>query len=89
MSNTNETQQPIFRKQLRGGIAAAVFENEYKGRFYPSVNLQRSYFKNKDWHRSNIVLNHEDIPFAIAALELLWDYLNNDYVAKTTDDLAA
>ena len=66
---SNETQQkPIFKKQLRYGIASAVFESQRDGRIYRSVNLQRSYRKNDEWHRMTIYLDHEQIPFMICLL---------------------
>ncbi len=74
MSDTR--RQPIFKKQLRRGIAAAVFENMHEDRIYRSIDLQRSYYRNSQWHRMNISLSHEDIPFIIAALEATWDFLN-------------
>ena len=40
-------QQPIFKKQLRRGIAAAVFENIHEDRIFRSVDLQRSYCKRR------------------------------------------
>ena len=76
---SNETQQkPIFKKQLRYGIASAVFESQRDGRIYRSVNLQRSYRKNDEWHRMTIYLDHEQIPFMIEALKATWEFLNSD-----------
>ena len=84
MSDT--TQKPIFKKQLRRGIAAAVFENTHNDRVYRSVNLQRSYYKDDAWHRMTLHLAHEDIPFLITALEATWDFLNaNADVADVSD----
>ena len=79
MTNTNTTKpsiKPVFRKQLPGGISAAVFENERDGRTYRSVNLQRSYKKNGEWTRMSMYLDHEHIPFFIEVLEGTWKYLN-------------
>ena len=79
MTNTNTTKptiKPVFRKQLPGGISAAVFENERDGRTYRSVNLQRSYKKNGQWARMSMYLDHEHIPFFIEVLEGTWKYLN-------------
>lgn len=83
MSQTK--QQPIFKKQLRGGIALAIFEHSTaEGRSYPSVNLQRSYFSKKknDWVRMNIIIEHQQIPLAQAVLAEAWDYLNGDYMER-------
>ncbi len=82
---TNSKQQPIFKKQLRGGIALAIFEQTTKeGRSYPSINLQRSYFSKKenDWVRMNIFVEHQQIPLAQEALKAAWDYLNGDYMER-------
>ena len=76
MSDTK--QQPVFKKQLRRGIAAAVFERTKDDRTYRSVSLQRSYRKDDEWHRMNIYLEHEDIPFMIEALQATWQFLNQD-----------
>ncbi|APZ93424.1 hypothetical protein [Fuerstiella marisgermanici] len=76
MSDTK--QQPVFKKQLRRGIASAVFERTKDDRTFRSVNLQRSYRKNEEWHRMNIYLEHEDIPFMIEALQATWQFLNQD-----------
>ena len=78
-------QQPIFKKQLRGGIALAIFEQiTAEGRSYPSINLQRSYFSKKqnDWVRTSIFVEHQQIPLAKEALNAAWDYLNNDYMDR-------
>jgi len=83
MSQTK--QQPIFKKHLRGGIALAIFEHTTtEGRSYPSVNLQRSYFSKKqnDWVRMNVIIEHQQIPLAQAALAAAWDYLNGDYMDR-------
>ena len=81
MSDTK--QRPVFKKQLRRGIASAVFERINDDRTYRSVNLQRSYRKNDEWHRMNIYLEHEDIPFMIEALQATWQFLNQD--SSSTD----
>lgn len=86
MTNTNTTKpaiKPVFRKQLPGGISAAVFENERDGRTYRSVNLQRSYKKNGQWTRMSMYLDHEHIPFFIEVLEGTWKYLNEHPVGGT------
>ena len=75
MSNNSK---PIYRKLLRGGISAAVFENTREGRTYRSVNLQRSYRKGNEWVRMSIYLDHEHIPFMIEALDATWKFLNGD-----------
>ncbi|MCA9200476.1 MAG: hypothetical protein KDA87_23215 [Planctomycetales bacterium] len=75
MSNNSK---PIYRKLLRGGISAAVFENTRDGRTYRSVNLQRSYRKGNEWVRMSIYLDHEHIPFMIEALDATWKFLNGD-----------
>ena len=83
---TNTKPQPIFKKQLRGGIAMAIFEQTTaEGRSYPSINLQRSYFSKKqnDWVRMNIFVEHQQIPLAQEALKAAWDYLNNDYMERS------
>ena len=77
MSNNSK---PIYRKLLRGGISAAVFENTREGRTYRSVNLQRSYRKGNEWVRMSIYLDHEHIPFMIEALDATWKFLNGDLV---------
>ncbi|MEZ6117760.1 MAG: hypothetical protein R3C28_14485 [Pirellulaceae bacterium] len=77
MSNNN-VSKPIYRKMLRGGISAAVFENTRDGRTYRSVNLQRSYRKNNEWARMSIYMDHEHIPFMIEALDATWKFLNGD-----------
>ena len=77
MSNNSK---PIYRKLLRGGISAAVFENTREGRTYRSVNLQRSYRKGNEWARMSIYLDHEHIPFMIEALDATWKFLNGDLV---------
>ena len=89
MSNTK--QQPIFKKQLRGGIALAIFEQTTaEGRTYPSINLQRSRFSKKenDWVRQNIFVEHQQIPLVQEALKAGWEYLNGDYMQRlqTTAD---
>ena len=79
MTNTNTAKaaiKPVFRKQLPGGISAAVFENERDGRTYRSVNLQRSYKKNGQWTRMSMYLDHEHIPFIIEVLQSTWQFLN-------------
>lgn len=84
MSETK--QQPIFKKQLRRGIASAVFERTKDDRTYRSVNLQRSYRKNDEWHRMNIYLEHEDIPFMIEALQAIWQFLNQDFTVADSQE---
>ena len=73
-------QKPIFKKQLRYGIASAVFERHSKGTTYRSVNLHRSYRKNDEWQRMTIYLDDEHIPFMIEALKATWEFLNSDEV---------
>lgn len=82
-TNSTETKKakPVFRKLLPGGISAAVFENEYEGRKYRSVNLQRSYRKDGQWKRMSMYVDHEHIPFVIEALEATWKYLNGEYAS--------
>ncbi len=75
-SNNKPAAKPIFRKQLPGGISAAVFENTRDGRTYRSVNLQRSYLKDGKWNRMSLYLDHEHIPFMIEVLEGTWKFLN-------------
>ena len=79
MSNSNNkpVAKPIFRKQLPGGISAAVFENTRDGRTYRSVNIQRSYLKDGKWNRMSLYLDHEHIPFMIEVLEGTWKFLND------------
>ena len=77
MSN-NQTNKPIYRKLLRGGISAAVFEHERDGSTYRSVNVQRSYRHKGEWKRMNIYLDHEHIPFMQEALQSVWQFLNNE-----------
>ena len=84
MSESKQT--PIFKKQLRYGIAAAVFEREHEGRIYRSVNLQRSYRKNDQWQRMTIYLDHEHIPFFIEALDATWKFLNGDLTDVQIDE---
>jgi hypothetical protein len=74
----SDSKKPIYRKVLRGGISAAVFQNEREGRSYRSVNIQRSYKKGNEWVRMSIFLDHEHIPFMIEALESCWKFLNNE-----------
>ena len=74
----SDTNKPIFKKQLRRGIATAVFERTHEDRVYRSVSLQRSYYRNEEWHRMSISLDHEDIPFMIEALKSTWDFLNGE-----------
>jgi hypothetical protein len=79
-TNTNKSNavKPVFRKQLPGGISAAVFQNVRDGRTYRSVNLQRSYRdRNGKWNRSSVYLDHADIPFMIEVLQGTWNYLND------------
>ena len=80
MTNTNTTKTaaktPVFRKKLPFGISSAVFENEYEGRTYRSVNIQRSYRKNNQWTRMSMYLDHEHIPFMIEVLQGTWEFLN-------------
>ena len=62
-----------------------IFEHTTaEGRSYPSVNLQRSYFSKKenDLVRMNIIIEHQQIPLAQAALAAAWDYLNGDYMDR-------
>ena len=74
---TKSAKKPIYRKQLPGGVSAAVFLNEREGKTYRSVNLQRSYRDRKgDWQRHSVFLDHSDLPFAIEALKGTLDYLN-------------
>ena len=81
----SDTNKPVFKKQLRRGIATAVFERTHEDRTYRSVNLQRSYYKNEEWHRMNISLDHEDIPFMIEALKATWNFLNGEAVQDTPE----
>jgi hypothetical protein len=87
MTNTNHTQskkKPVYRKQLPGGISAAVFLNEYDGRTYRSVNLQRSYKKRDgNWERNSLFIEHKDIPMVIEALNGVWSYLSETPFAYT------
>ena len=84
-SNTNKpAPKPVFRKQLPGGISAAVFENVHDGRTYRSVNLQRSYRKNGKWNRMSMYLDHEHIPFMIEVLEGTWKFLNESPFGTST-----
>jgi hypothetical protein len=78
MTNTSEkqTNKPVFRKKLPGGISTAVFEHERDGKTYRSVNLQRSYKQKGEWKRMSIYLDHADIPFMIEALQGTWQFLN-------------
>ncbi len=90
MSNTDTSKpakKPVYRKQLPGGVSAAVFENTRDGRTYRSVNLQRSYKQNGKWERKSLFLNHEDIPFVIEALQGTWAYLNETPVGQSTDEV--
>ena len=90
MTNTSSTaKKPVYRKQLPGGISAAVFENDREGRTYRSVNLQRSYYKNSSWQRMSLYLDHQDIPFAQEALKAVWDYLNGDLSSLAVAESAA
>ena len=81
----SESQKPIFKKQLRYGIASAVFERHRDGQTYRSVNLQRSYRKNDQWQRMTIYLDHEHIPFMIEALKATWDFLNDTSGQSTNE----
>ena len=76
MTTYPATPKPIYKKQLRYGIAAAVFEKTHEGRTTRSVNLQKSYKRNGEWVRHNIYIDHHHIPFMIEALSATWDYLN-------------
>ncbi|MCA9194594.1 MAG: hypothetical protein KDB03_22640 [Planctomycetales bacterium] len=84
-TNSTETKKakPVFRKLLPNGISAAVFENEYEGRTYRSVNLQRSYRKDGEWKRMSMYIDHEHIPFLIEALQGTWNFLNSSPVAQS------
>lgn len=84
-SSNNTAKKPVYRKLMPGGITAAVFENEYEGRSYKSVNLQRSYKKGNDWKRMGIYLDHEHIPFMIEALKATLDYLNGQFGGHAND----
>lgn len=75
---SNSKSKPIYRKVLRGGVSAAVFENTHKDRTYRSVNIQRSYRKGNEWVRMSIYLDHEHIPFMQEALDSVWKFLNNE-----------
>ncbi|MCA9186161.1 MAG: hypothetical protein R3E01_36180 [Pirellulaceae bacterium] len=88
---SNSQNKPVYRKVLRGGISAAVFENTHEGRTYRSVNVQRSYRKGNDWVRMSIYLDHEHIPFMQEALDAVWKFLNNEisYGETGTTDEAA
>jgi hypothetical protein len=81
--------KPVFKKQLPNGVAAAVFENSRDGRIYRSVNLQRSYRKQDQWHRMSLYLDHQDIPFAIEALQAAWKYLSETPVVRAADEQTA
>ena len=72
---------------IRRGIASAVFERTKDERTYRSVNLQRSYRKDDEWHRMNIYLEHEDIPFMIEALQATWQFLNQDSPSASSASL--
>jgi len=86
MTNSNDKQQPVFKKQLRG-VATAVFESENKdGKKYRSINLQRSFLKNGKWERRSIYLNHADIPFVIEALQSTWNFLNDYPISSSETD---
>ena len=87
MTNTanQNAKKPVFRKQLPGGISAAVFENVRDDRTYRSVNLQRSYRHNGKWNRMGIYLDHEHIPFMIEVLQGVWQYLNETPIAASGD----
>ena len=84
MTNSNETPgaKPVFRKQLPGGISAAIFENTRDGRTYRSVNVQRSYLKDGKWNRMSLYLDHEHIPFLIEVLKRSWEFLNDHPIAN-------
>jgi hypothetical protein len=90
MTNTNNAKpaakKPIFRKQLPGGISAAVFENTRDGKTFRSVNLQRSYRKDGKWNRMSIYLDHQDIPFMIEVLNGVWRYLNEFPVGTSSEN---
>ena len=87
---TNSTEskkaKPVFRKLLPNGISAAVFENEYEGRTYRSINLQRSYRKNNEWKRMSMYIDHEHIPFLIEALQGTWNFLNSSPASFTDNE---
>ncbi len=74
--------KPVFRKQLPGGISAAVFENTREGRTYRSINLQRSYKQNGKWNRMGMYIDHEHIPFVIEVLQGTWNFLNEYSVSQ-------
>lgn len=76
MSQSNNTIQPIFKKQLRYGIAVAVFETARDGIITRSVNVQKSYKRNGEWTRHNLYLDHHHLPFMIEALTSTWDFMN-------------
>jgi len=89
MSTTNTAKpakKPVYRKQLPGGISAAVFENTRDGRTYRSVNLQRSYKQNGKWERRNLFLDHEHIPFIQEVLDGVWKYLNETPISSQSAD---
>lgn len=88
-ASTNTSKKPVYRKQLPGGISAAVFEKVHDGKVYRSVNIQRSYLKDKEWQRMSIYLDHQDIPFMQEALNAAWNYLNNNLGIYTDPDNSA
>ncbi|GAB5407249.1 MAG: hypothetical protein Aurels2KO_54800 [Aureliella sp.] len=87
MPQSTETgKKPIYRKSLPHGIGTAVFENEYDGRTFRSITLQRSYKKDDEWKRSSMFLDHDHIPFVIEALNATWDFLNSSSSSTTGTD---
>lgn len=81
-----KSASPVFRKKLPHGISTAVFENEHEGRKFRSINLQRSYRKDDEWKRMSMYIDHEHIPFVIAALQATWNFLNNTPVQSSNDE---
>lgn len=76
-SNSKPASKPVYRKKLPNGISAAVFENEFEGRKFRSVNLQRAFRKDGNWKNMTIYLDHEHIPFVVEALQGVWQFLND------------
>ncbi|MCC7336550.1 MAG: hypothetical protein IT422_15780 [Pirellulaceae bacterium] len=86
-NSTDSTKaKPVYRKLLPNGISTAVFENEYEGRKYRSVNLQRSYKKDGQWKRMSMYIDHEHIPFVIEALQGTWNFLNSSAPSQVEAD---
>lgn len=85
-TNSKQQSKPVFRKKLPNGISAAVFENEYEGRKYRSVNLQRAYRKDGNWKHMTLYLDHEHIPFVVEALQSSWQFLNDYPIGSIASD---